>query len=222
MEIKKNINYCHFSLDKFYRHTRGFNESLLAEYLNLYVEYMETGKCSSITLAMQEYFTSRNIEEDFIFLRERALGAIQKARNAAKERWSGKEEQEDTQAMPEQCLSIKQAYANINRNINNNKKENINKKEIRKEKKENFKKPTIEELKDYIQEKAYTFSAEAFYDHYESKGWLIGKTPMKCWKSACNTWQRGQNNIRGDKNGKYQGNNKDFTGEDGEYAYLYK
>ena len=60
-----------------------------------------------------------------------------------------------------------------------------------------FNKPTIKDIASYITELGYNFKAEAFYDFYESKGWLIGKTPMKCWKSACRTW--GRNSGGGNK-----------------------
>ena len=53
-----------------------------------------------------------------------------------------------------------------------------------------FKKPTLEELKAYITENRYTFSAEAFMDYYESNGWKVGRNPMKSWQAACRTWQR--------------------------------
>ena len=53
-----------------------------------------------------------------------------------------------------------------------------------------FKKPTLEELKAYIAENGYTFSAEAFMDYYESNGWKVGRNPMKSWQATCRTWQR--------------------------------
>ena len=55
--------------------------------------------------------------------------------------------------------------------------------------KKRFKKPTIEEIQDYIKEKKMHFDAERFFDYYESKGWLVGKSPMKDWKAACRTWE---------------------------------
>lgn len=53
-----------------------------------------------------------------------------------------------------------------------------------------FKKPTLEDLKAYIAENGYTFSAEAFMDYYESNGWKVGRNPMKSWQATCRTWQR--------------------------------
>ena len=52
-----------------------------------------------------------------------------------------------------------------------------------------FSKPTIEELQSYISEKGYHFDAQAFWNFYESKGWMVGKNHMKNWKAACATWE---------------------------------
>ena len=53
-----------------------------------------------------------------------------------------------------------------------------------------FKPPTLEEVRSHCQEKGYRFDAEAFHAFYESKGWRIGKEPMRKWKAACVTWQK--------------------------------
>lgn len=48
--------------------------------------------------------------------------------------------------------------------------------------------PTIEMIEDYINERGYNVNAHTFYDFYESKGWLVGKTKMKDWQAAIRTW----------------------------------
>lgn len=53
-----------------------------------------------------------------------------------------------------------------------------------------FKKPTVDEIKTYCEERNNTVNAEAFYDYYESKDWMIGKNRMKDWKAAVRTWER--------------------------------
>jgi hypothetical protein len=54
----------------------------------------------------------------------------------------------------------------------------------------NLTKPTIDEIQAYLNDNNITsFTAEHFWNYYESKGWLIGKTPMKSWKAAVNTWK---------------------------------
>jgi hypothetical protein len=67
-----------------------------------------------------------------------------------------------------------------------------------------FVKPTPEQISEYLKtEKNYDdFTAmgfaDKFWNYYESKGWVVGKSPMKSWKAAVRTWEL---NI---KNGRYQ------------------
>lgn len=56
-----------------------------------------------------------------------------------------------------------------------------------------MKKPTIEEVRSYIEEKGYNVDPERFYDFYESNGWKVGKNPMKDWKACVRTWQKNNN-----------------------------
>ena len=65
---------------------------------------------------------------------------------------------------------------------------NIKKKEIYKERK--FTKPTLEEVKDYCNERHNGINPNRFYDFYESKGWYVGKTKMKDWKACIRTWEQ--------------------------------
>lgn len=66
----------------------------------------------------------------------------------------------------------------------------IKNKQEKEKKEERFKKPTIEEIQAYINEKSYHFDAETFFAFYESKGWKVGTSPMKKWQAACVTWER--------------------------------
>lgn len=52
------------------------------------------------------------------------------------------------------------------------------------------KKPSVNEIKDYCIERNNGIDAEQFFDFYESKGWLVGKTKMKNWKAAIRTWEK--------------------------------
>lgn len=72
-------------------------------------------------------------------------------------------------------------------NINNNKNSN---KEIYKER---FKKPTLEEVKEYCEERNNGIDAETFINFYESKGWMVGKNKMKDWKASVRTWEKSRN-----------------------------
>ena len=70
-----------------------------------------------------------------------------------------------------------------------------------------FIKPTIEEINAYCLERKNNIDAGHFFDYYESKGWKIGKNPMKDWKAAVRTWERqefnkdGKNNASDKRNG---------------------
>jgi len=58
-------------------------------------------------------------------------------------------------------------------------------------KKKIFVKPTHEQIKEYaISINFAELDPERFYDHYQSKGWKIGKEPMKDWEACIRTWFR--------------------------------
>lgn len=75
---------------------------------------------------------------------------------------------------------------------------NINKKEIKEnhlkvvKEKLRFSPPTLEEVKAYCQERKNHVDADRFVDFYASKGWKVGNQPMKDWKAAVRTWERGE------------------------------
>jgi uncharacterized protein YdaU (DUF1376 family) len=51
-----------------------------------------------------------------------------------------------------------------------------------------FTPPTVDEVADYVSEKQYPVDPVRFVSFYESKGWMVGKSKMKCWKSAVTGW----------------------------------
>ena len=54
-----------------------------------------------------------------------------------------------------------------------------------------FQKPTLDELIAYKQKANLALvDCEVFFDFYESKGWVIGKNPMKDWQAAMRNWDR--------------------------------
>ena len=57
-----------------------------------------------------------------------------------------------------------------------------------------FKKPTLDEVKNYCILRNNNIDAEAFIDFYESKNWQIGKNKMKDWKACIRTWERRETN----------------------------
>jgi len=78
--------------------------------------------------------------------------------------------------------SLKMCTDNTNINITNTNLTDSNKKA-------SFKKPTLDEVKNYCILRKNNIEAEAFIDFYESKGWQIGKEIMKSWKACVRTWE---------------------------------
>lgn len=75
--------------------------------------------------------------------------------------------------------------------------ENIDIKECDKRKASpRFVKPSVEEVREYCAARGNSVDAEEFVDFYESKGWMIGKSPMKDWKAAVRTWEKSKNTAR--------------------------
>ena len=72
---------------------------------------------------------------------------------------------------------------NTNINITNTNLTDSNKKAL-------FKKPTLDQVKNYCILRKNNIDAEAFIDFYESKNFMIGKNKMKDWKAAVRTWER--------------------------------
>ncbi len=70
-----------------------------------------------------------------------------------------------------------------------------------KPKRKKFTIPTVEEVENYCFERNNKVDAEMFVDFYSSKGWMIGKNPMKDWKAAVRTWER-----KDKESGKARGN----------------
>ena len=42
----------------------------------------------------------------------------------------------------------------------------------------------------YCSERNNGIDAESFVSFYKSKGWMVGKSKMKCWKSSIITWEK--------------------------------
>jgi len=61
---------------------------------------------------------------------------------------------------------------------------------VRVEKAKRFYPPTLDEVKQYCEERKNNIDPMAFIDFYSSKGWMIGKNRMKDWKAAVRTWER--------------------------------
>ena len=53
-----------------------------------------------------------------------------------------------------------------------------------------FAPPSVEEVTAYCQERGNAVDPAQFVDFYASKGWKVGREPMKDWKAAVRTWEQ--------------------------------
>jgi hypothetical protein len=59
--------------------------------------------------------------------------------------------------------------------------------------------PSLADVSAYCQERNNGIDAQHFLDYYESRGWISGKTKIKCWKSCVRTWERNAKSAKGAK-----------------------
>ena len=88
-------------------------------------------------------------------------------------------EEEDAEAPTDTYIDT-----TIDTNNTNNYRENRN------DSKKRFAVPTVEEVDAYCRERGNNVDAQRFVDFYASKGWRIGKEPMRDWRACVRTWER--------------------------------
>ena len=59
-----------------------------------------------------------------------------------------------------------------------------------------FRPPTLEEVAEYCRERGNTVNPQKFLAHYQSNGWVRGKTKIKDWKAAVRYWETNEDENR--------------------------
>ena len=101
-----------------------------------------------------------------------------------------------------------------------------NYRENRNDSKKRFAVPSVEEVAAYCRERGNNVDAQRFVDFYASKGWRIGKEPMRDWRACVRTWERnGRDRVDAPGSGPVrpaktvaaqQYSQRDYSGEDEE------
>ena len=103
------------------------------------------------------------------------------------------EKQREKQDSPRTPLQIKDKIKE--KNHNNNSK--MDSEKSKKGRNKIFVPPTLEEVQSYMDEIGETrFSAERFWNYYEAKGWVLGRSKMRFWKLVLDNWVVGENKKR--------------------------
>ena len=71
----------------------------------------------------------------------------------------------------------------------------INNNSLYKKSSSHFQKPSLDEIRQYCISRGNKVDPEQFFNFYESKGWIIGKSPMKDWRAAVRTWEKREKEI---------------------------
>jgi hypothetical protein len=71
----------------------------------------------------------------------------------------------------------------------------INKDSLYKKGGHHFQKPSLDDIREYCISRSNKVDPEQFFNFYESKGWVVGKSPMKDWRAAVRTWEKREKEI---------------------------
>lgn len=50
--------------------------------------------------------------------------------------------------------------------------------------------PSLEDVREYCQDRQNGIDAELFFDYYESNGWTVNGNPIRSWKAVMRMWER--------------------------------
>ena len=95
-------------------------------------------------------------------------------------------------ALPDRYYSV--TKNNESKSIEKEKEIEIEKEVCKPQKR--FTKPTLDDVKAYCRERKNNVDPDKWFNYYSSNGWRVGKNPMKDWKAAVRTWERGDSGGR--------------------------
>lgn len=104
-------------------------------------------------------------------------------RNQSNGSKGGRPKKEETQKNPENPVGF------LEPRKPDKDKDNVKDKDKESDNRKRFIPPTLEEVTQYCQERRNSVNPNKWMNHYQSKGWKIGKETMKDWKAAIRTWE---------------------------------
>lgn len=170
--------------------TMFFTDEQIGIYIKLLcAQHQHGGLINKVTfnqiVKSHEIIKNKFVESEEGFYNERLMNEMIKRNNKsnnlsanALKRWNKQKEYKSNAIA-----------SNLNMPIENENEIYINKEKVLK-----FKKPSLEEVRQYCAERNKGVDAERWFNYYESNGWQIGKNKMKNWKAAVHTWEK--NNVQ--------------------------
>ena len=78
---------------------------------------------------------------------------------------------------------------------NNIENENIDINSLYKKGSSHFQKPSLDDIREYCISRGNQVDPEQFFNFYESKGWMVGRSHMKDWRASVRTWEKREKEI---------------------------
>ena len=169
--------------------------TLYKDYYNL-ITILEEKEQAELLLAISK-FMFEDIEPVLNDRQEKIFNSFKRALIKSKEQSKRRTKQEpnenqiETKTKPN-AQPIKNTSNDVIVNVYDNNIKSNNRGMGEEERK--FKKPTLDEVKEYCKERNNNVNAQTFIDFYESKGWMVGKNKMVNWKACVRTWEKKYNN----------------------------
>ncbi|MFN5249693.1 MAG: hypothetical protein ACK5DE_01480, partial [Bacteroidota bacterium] len=147
-----------------------------------------------------DVFAKFTKDEEGYFFNERLSTEIQKRKAYSESRRNNRIKKDMTNISNTYVPHMENENENINENINKDEIviEDANEKKVTRKK---FVKPEEHDVynlmgelnmqaNNFLSEARVVSFAKVFMDHYESNGWVVGKTSMKDWQSTVRNWMR--------------------------------
>lgn len=120
-----------------------------------------------------------------------------KQRENVQKRWNKTNTAEVPEHIPNEYHGIYDGITTVIPLENENEKIKLNTSENVGNEETKFIPPTVEEVRAYCIQRNNSVDAQRFVDFYTANGWVQGKgkKPIKDWKAAVRTWERGKTNA---------------------------
>ena len=176
--------------------TIPYNEDMLATITNTNIDIVRAAMQIFTNLEMIEI-----VDNGTIYMREvmNMVGSATDNDNANRQRRFRERKKAENplklvDTVTKSNAEVTQAVTNDNESKSKSKSKSI---EIELDTKENTQKktrfvpPTVDEVREYCDERGNDVNPQHFFDYYSMRGWKVGKsnTPMKDWKAAVRTWE---------------------------------
>jgi len=137
-------------------------------------------------------------EKNNVFFNQKMLSECQRVEEYSKSRSSNRRKKRklQTKDMKNICISHEKHMGSGSGTSSGTGKrgDKSTREEEKKPVRKRFVPPTVEQVAEYCRERKNRVDAQGFVDFYSSKGWLVGKSPMKDWTAAVRTWEKNNYN----------------------------